>query len=165
MAGVAEENMDSCVLVSVYTEQSAYNYFYGYGNNSSSSSDPSLSGEGSGVIMSEADGKTYIMTCAHVISNGSTFKVTTNDGTEYDATMVGVDSQTDIGVLAINATGLKVAKFANSDNISVGEQCVAIGCPGGSKFMNSVATGIVSALDRPVSSSIGYNNAGAFARQ
>lgn len=158
VAGVAEENMDSCVLVSVYTEQSAYNYFYGYGNNSSSSSDPSLSGEGSGVIMSESDGKTYIMTCAHVISNGSTFKVTTNDGTEYDATMVGVDSQTDIGVLAINATGLKIAKFANSDNISVGEQCVAIGCPGGSKFMNSVATGIVSALDRPVSSSIGYNN-------
>lgn len=158
VAGVAEENMDSCVLVSVYTEQSAYNYFYGYGNNNSSSSDPTLSGEGSGVIMSEADGKTYIMTCAHVISDGSTFKVTTNDGTEYDATMVGVDSQTDIGVLSISATGLKIAEFANSDNISVGEQCVAIGCPGGSKFMNSVATGIVSALDRPVSSSIGYNN-------
>lgn len=157
VAGVASENMDSCVLVSVYTEQSAYNYFYGYGN-SSSSSDPTLSGEGSGVIMSEADGKTYIMTCAHVISDGSTFKVTTNDGTEYDATMVGVDSQTDIGVLSINATGLKIAEFANSDSISVGEQCVAIGCPGGSKFMNSVATGIVSALDRPVSSSIGYNN-------
>ena len=157
VAGVASENMDSCVLVSVYTEQSAYNYFYGHGNNSSSS-DPTLSGEGSGVIMSESDGYTYIMTCAHVISGGSTFKVTTNDDKEYEATMVGVDSQTDIGVLKIKATGLKVAEFANSEKISVGEQCVAIGCPGGSKFMNSVATGIVSALDRPVSSSIGYNN-------
>lgn len=159
VAGVAEKTIDSCVLISVYTDQSAYSYFYSYGSNSNSNSNGStLSGEGSGVIMSEADGKTYIMTCAHVIADGSTFKVTTNDGTEYDATMVGVDNQTDIGVLSIDATGLQIAEFANSDGIEVGEQCVAIGCPGGSKFMNSVATGIVSALDRPVSSSIGYNN-------
>ena len=95
---------------------------------------------------------------AHVIADASEFKVTTNDGKTYDAKMVGYDSQTDIGVLSISATGLKVAEFADSSSIVVGEQVVVIGCPGGSKFMNSVTTGIVSALDRPVSSSIGYNN-------
>lgn len=158
VAGVTEKTIDSCVLISVYADQSAYNFFYSYGSGNGSDNGSTLSGEGSGVIMSEANGKTYIMTCAHVIANGSAFKVTANDGTEYDATMVGVDNQTDIGVLSIDATGLQVAEFANSDGIEVGEQCVAIGCPGGSKFMNSVATGIVSALDRPVSSSIGYNN-------
>lgn len=160
VAGVAKNCMDSCVLISVYTDQSAYNYFYGYGfsQDNDMNGGSSLSGEGSGVIMSESNGKTYIMTAAHVISSGDTFKVTTNDGKEYDATRVGYDSQTDIGVLAIKAKGLKIAKFGDSKDIQVGEQCVVIGCPGGSKFMNSVATGIVSALDRPVSSSIGYNN-------
>lgn len=159
VAGVAEKTIDSCVLISVYSEQNSYYDFYSFGQSQGSSSgEPTLSGEGSGVIMSESGGKTYIMTAAHVISDGSTFKVTTNDGKEYDATVVGYDSQTDIGVLSIKASGLQVAEFANSDNIVVGEQAVVIGCPGGSKFMNSVTTGIVSALDRPVSSSIGYDN-------
>ena len=98
------------------------------------------------------------MTCAHVIADGSTFKVTTNDDKKYDATMVGYDSQTDIGVLSINATGLQAATFAKSESVTVGEQVVAIGCPGGLEFKNSVTTGIVSALEVPVSSSIGYNN-------
>ena len=108
--------------------------------------------------MSETNGKTYIMTAAHVISDGNSFKVKLNNGDEYDATMVGYDSQTDIGVLSIKKTGLTVASFGNSDKIDVGEDCIAIGCPGGLEFMNSVTKGIVSALDRPVKSSIGYNN-------
>ena len=159
VAGVAEKTIDSCVLISVYSEQNSYYDFYNFGQSQDSGSDEqTLSGEGSGVIMSENGGTTYIMTAAHVISDGSTFKVTTNDGKTYDAKIVGYDSQTDIGVLSIKASGLQVAEFANSDDIVVGEQAVVIGCPGGSKFMNSVTTGIVSALDRPVSSSIGYDN-------
>lgn len=159
VAGVAKKTIDSCVLISVYSEQNSYYDFYNFGQSQDSGSDEqTLSGEGSGVIMSENGGTTYIMTAAHVISDGSTFKVTTNDGKTYDAKIVGFDSQTDIGVLSIKASGLQVAEFANSDDIVVGEQAVVIGCPGGSKFMNSVTTGIVSALDRPVSSSIGYDN-------
>lgn len=157
-AGVAQKTMDSCVGITVYTQQSAYSYFYNYGQNSNDSGEESASGEGSGVIMSEADGKTYIMTCAHVISDGSSFKVTLNNDKEYDAEMVGYDSQTDIGVLSIEATGLQVAEFGDSGDIEVGEACIAIGCPGGLEFKNSVTQGIVSALDRPVSSSIGYSN-------
>lgn len=157
-AGVVSKVQDSCVGITVYTQQSAYSYFNNYGNNSSDGSGQTASGTGSGVIMSEANGKTYIMTAAHVISDGSSFKVKLNNGDEYDATMVGYDSQTDIGVLSIKKTGLTIASFGNSDKIDVGEDCIAIGCPGGLEFMNSVTKGIVSALDRPVKSSIGYNN-------
>lgn len=160
VAGVAQNNMDSCVGITVYSQASSYSSFYGYGSDGNSSSDgnQTKSSEGSGVLMLEDDGKTYIMTCAHVISGGSSFTVTLNDGTEYDASMVAYDSQTDIGVLSINATGLKIATFANSDSVAVGEQVVAIGCPGGIEFMNSVTSGYVSAIDRPVSSKIGYDN-------
>ena len=162
VAGVAKKVMDSCVGITVYSEkQASYNYFYNYGNNdgnNSSNSDPEKSGEGSGIIMSEKNGKTYILTCAHVISEGTKFTVTLNNKKEYDAKMVAYDSQTDIGVLSIDATGLQVAEFANSDNLAVGEQVVAIGCPGGLEFMNSLTSGYISALDRPISSNIGYDN-------
>lgn len=160
VAGVTEKCINSCVLVSVYSNQSAYNYFYGYGYNMEegrSSGDATLAGEGSGVIMSEKNGKTYIITCAHVISGGDSFKITLENGDVLDADMVNYDSQTDIGVLSVNKTGLKVATFGKKSQIEVGEQVVAIGCPGGSKFKNSVTSGYVSALDRPIASTIGYN--------
>ncbi|MGN1202280.1 MAG: S1C family serine protease, partial [Eubacterium sp.] len=159
VAGVADKVMDSCVGITVYSQQTdAYNYFYGYGQGGSSSSEPSKSGEGSGVLMSEQNGKTYVLTCAHVISGGDSFAITLNDGTELEAKMVGYDSQTDIGVLSVDKTGLQIAEFANSDGLVVGEQVVAIGCPGGLEFMNSVTSGYISALARPISSSIGYDN-------
>ena len=160
VAGVAANNMDSCVGITVYSQSNSYSNFYGYGSSSGSDSSngQTKSGEGSGVLMLEDGGKTYVMTCAHVISGGSSFTVTLNDGSEYDASMVAYDSQTDIGVLSINATGLKIAKFANSDSVAVGEQVVAIGCPGGIEFMNSVTSGYISAIDRPVASKIGYDN-------
>ncbi|MBE6816177.1 MAG: trypsin-like serine protease [Ruminococcaceae bacterium] len=158
VVGVAKNNKDSCVGITVYTDQTSYYNFYNYGENSSQNGDKVASGEGSGVIMAEKNGKTYIITCAHVIEDGSSFTVTLENDKEYEATMVGYDSQTDIGVLSIKATGLKVATFGNSKDIEVGQDCVAIGCPGGLTFKNSVTEGIVSALDVPVSSSIGYKN-------
>lgn len=160
-AGVAQVAMDSCVGIEVYTQQDAYSYFYGYGGQSFGETDENgytLSGEGSGVLMSEANGKTYIMTCAHVIDGGDSYTVILNDGTEYSAKFVGADGTTDIGVLVIEETGLKIAEFGNSEDIEIGEDCVAIGCPGGLEFINSVTKGIVSALARPISSQIGYDN-------
>lgn len=166
-AGVYKKVVNSCVGVSVYSQQNSvsdfYSYFYGKGSSSQESipdGSEALSGEGSGVLMLEdkSKGLTYVMTCAHVISDGSRFTVTLNDGTEYDASLVGLDSQSDIGVLSIKATGLSVAEFGSSDDINVGEDCIAIGNPGGLEYANSVTKGIVSALNRPVSSSIGYDN-------
>lgn len=158
VAGVAQNCIDSCVGITIYSKTTANSFYnFGYGSESQSGEE-SIAGYGSGVFMLESNGKTYVLTCAHVISDGTRFVITTNDGDEYDATMVGYDSQTDIGVLVVNATGFKIAEFADSSSTVVGEQCVAIGCPGGLDFMNSVSSGYVSALDRPISSSIGYKN-------
>ena len=160
--GVVSKVMDSCVGITVYTNQSQagslFDYFYS--NENTASSEPVVSGEGSGVLMYEDTDKglTYVLTCAHVIKDGVKFTVTANDGTEYDATMVGYDEQTDIGVLAIKATGLQIAEFGDSGDIQIGEDIIAIGNPGGMEYANSVTKGIVSGLDRPISSDIGYDN-------
>ena len=125
-----------------------------YTNRSNSSA-----GEGTGVIMGEDDSKTYtyIITCAHVISDaGVQVRVQTEDGTTYDAEIVGFDTRTDLGVLRIKATGLKAAEFGNSDSLRVGDPVYAIGNPGGVEFFGSFTGGFVSAIDRPVSSEIGY---------
>ena len=142
--GVYEKVKESSVGVLVYS-----------GNGFSNTA---LAGEGSGVIVGEdTTGKyTYIVTCAHVISDGGTIKVQLYDETQYDATVVGYDSRTDIGVLRITATGLKAAELGDSDSLSVGETVYAIGNPGGVAFAGSFTNGIVSAISRPVDSEIGY---------
>ncbi len=115
--------------------------------------------EGSGVIVKEdSDGKyTYIVTCAHVVNyNGVALSVLMEDGTEYPADLVGMDSRTDLAVVRIEANGLPKAEVANSDDLVVGQTVYAVGNPGGSEFFGSVTNGIISAIDRPVSSSTGY---------
>lgn len=104
-------------------------------------------GVGTGIIMT-ADG--YIMTNAHVVNGMSNLTVTLSDGTEHQATTVGIDTQTDLAVIKIDATGLTPAEFGDSDTIRVGEDVVAIGNPLGLDFAGSVTTGIISGLDREV---------------
>lgn len=119
-----------------------------------------LASEGSGVFFqTSADGKyTYIITCAHVISETSgKIRVQAYDSKEYDAEVVGFDARTDIGVLRVAVTGFELADIGDSTQISVGDHVYAIGNPGGVEFANSFTNGMVSALDRPVnSSSTGY---------
>lgn len=116
-----------------------------------------LSTEGSGVIAKEGDdGYTYIITCAHVIQNGSKIVVQTYDKEEYDAEIVGYDTRSDLGVLKIKKTGLDCASFGDSDKLEVGQTVYAIGNPQGSQFAGSFTSGMISAIDRPVSSSTGY---------
>lgn len=125
---------------------------------SSAFSNEALAGQGSGVIVGEdsTGTYTYIVTCAHVISDGQTVKVQLYDETQYDATVVGYDSKTDIGVLSIRATGLDALEFGDSESLSVGETVYAIGNPGGVAFAGSFTDGMVSAISRPVDSDIGY---------
>lgn len=116
----------------------------------------SLASEGSGVIFTEdSDGKyTYIITCAHVISDsGVSIMVQLSNEKEYKAQVVGYDTVTDIGVLRIEASGLQKAEIGDSSALVVGETVYAIGNPGGVEFANSFTNGMVSAIDRPVSSS------------
>ena len=117
--------------------------------------------EGSGIIAEQDEsGKyTYIITCAHVINySGAEFTVLMEDGTEYQAEVVGKDVRTDIGVVRIEAKGLGAASFADSSKLVVGQQVFAIGNPGGSEFFGSFTNGIISAIDRPISSASGYEN-------
>ena len=104
------------------------------------------SGSGSGVIITE-DG--YIVTNYHVISGYKNVAVYTQDGTKYDATLIGSDSQTDLAVLKIEATGLTAATLGNSVNINIGETVLAIGNPLGT-LMSTVTNGIISGVNREV---------------
>ncbi len=105
------------------------------------------SGSGSGIIISE-DG--YILTNAHVIKGASAVKVVLYNEEEYEATIVGSDEQTDIAVLKINAQNLTKATFGDSSQVEVGEKVYAIGNPGGLSLQSSFTDGIISGLDRLV---------------
>lgn len=110
--------------------------------------------EGSGIIMSE-DG--YIITNAHVVEGAAGIKVVLNSGEEYNAELIGADSNTDLAVLKIEADNLTPAEFGDSSQLEVGEDVVAIGNPGGLEFAGSVSKGIISGVNRPIrSSDAGY---------
>ncbi|MGM9947309.1 S1C family serine protease [Floccifex sp.] len=103
-------------------------------------------GAGSGVIISE-DG--YIVTNNHVIENTNKITVKTSDGTQYDASLIGTDSQTDIAIIKVDASDLIPATFGKSSELEVGNVVVAIGNPLG-ELGGTVTTGIVSALEREI---------------
>ncbi len=115
-------------------------------------------GEGSGVVYS-SDG--YIITNYHVISGAVTNKsaskieVYVDDltSTPYEATVVGYNISTDLAIIKINAKGLTAITFADSDDLNVGQYVITVGNPGGLEFMDSVTYGVISGLDRVVSSS------------
>jgi serine protease Do len=104
---------------------------------------PRPQGEGSGFIVSE-DG--YILTNAHVVAAADEVTVKTTDRREYPAKVVGVDEQTDVAVLKIDAKNLPTVRLGDPAKLRPGEWVVAIGSPFG--FENSVTAGIVSATSR-----------------
>ena len=106
---------------------------------------------GSGFILTQ-DG--YILTNYHVVESSSSIKVTTYDGTSYDAQLIGYDESNDIAVLKIDATELTPVVLGDSDSVSVGDSVVAIGNPLG-ELTFSLTAGAISALDRPVTLSSG----------
>ncbi len=124
-------------VVEITTEQTSYNTYYGQYVSK---------GAGSGVIISE-DG--YIITNHHVIEDATTVTVKTTDNKSYTATVVGSDSDYDVALLKIDATGLTAATFGDSDKLNVGETSIVIGNPLGT-LGGSVTTGVVSALNRNI---------------
>lgn len=112
--------------------------------------------KGSGVVISD---KGYIATNNHVISGAQQIQVTLANGAMYSAQVVGTDTTTDLAVLKLDnpPSDLKVAEFADSDDLAVGESVMAIGNPLG--YDDTVTTGIVSALNRPVTVTDDDNNA------
>ena len=112
--------------------------------------------KGSGVVISD---KGYIATNNHVISGAQQIQVTLASGAVYSAKVVGTDTTTDLAVIKLDnpPSDLKVAEFADSDDLAVGEAVMAIGNPLG--YDDTATTGIVSALNRPVTVTDDDNNA------
>lgn len=101
---------------------------------------------GSGFVITE-DG--YIVTNCHVVESASSVKVTLHDGTEYSAAVVGSDSDYDVAVLKVQATGLTPVTLGDSSNVNVGDTVLAIGNPLG-ELTFSMSEGIVSCCNRAI---------------
>jgi serine protease Do len=108
---------------------------------------------GSGVIFDSSNG--FIVTNNHVVQGASRIIVTLADGRELPAELVGRDPQTDLAVLRIQAPNLVAANFGDSEQVNVGETAVAIGNPLGMKFARSVTAGVISGLNRQLTTEEG----------
>ena len=102
---------------------------------------------GTGVILS-ADG--YVVTNAHVVENARSVEVLLNDGTRLSAQPVGQDAVSDLAVLYVLHTGLQPASFGDSSVLRVGDAVVAIGDPLGTALRGTMTDGIVSAINRDI---------------
>jgi S1-C subfamily serine protease len=130
---IGDAVVPSIVTVQVYAQVS------GAGN--------ALLGSGSGVIY-DAEGR--IVTNAHVVDSGAGFEVVLADGRIYEATVVGVDTATDLAVLDIAADSVVPINLGSTDELSVGEPAVAVGSPLGLEGGPSLTSGVLSAFDREV---------------
>lgn len=137
---VVQSCMNSVVSIDIEAQTSGY-YWYSQGE-----SETQTVGSGSGVIIT-SDG--YIITNNHVVSGAEKIKVYLQDGTEYEAELVGADSYTDLAVIKIDAENLYAATIGVSGNLMVGDTVYAIGNPLG-VLATSVSKGIISGLDREV---------------
>ncbi len=117
-------------------------------------------GVGTGIIVS-SDG--YILTNSHVVNDGESESITVDlyDGTEYTGTVLWNSAELDLAIVKIDAKGLTAAEIGDSDNVEIGDYAVAIGNPLGLDFERSVTQGIISGLDRTITttdSSTGSQN-------
>ena len=106
---------------------------------------PRGSATGSGVVLS-ADG--YVITNYHVVEGATAVSVLFTDGRELSARMVGGDKLSDLAVLVVDAQDLIPAEFGDSDSLRVGDTVVAIGDPLGVELRGTMTDGIVSAINR-----------------
>ena len=154
---IVEKVSPSIVGIQVTVQAQGSDFFFNIGQ--------SGVGYGSGIIIG-SDG--YILTNNHVIESalvqnsntlaeGSKIQVVLSNDKEklFSALVVGRDPKTDIAVLKINATNLPAAELGNSDNVKPGELAVAIGNPEGFDFMNSVTAGIISGINRTLTTDDG----------
>ena len=112
------------------------------------------SGIGSGVIF---DSHGWILTNHHVVADTSSLTVQLKDGRQFQGTIYGIDTLTDLAVVKVDATGLPTAPLGDSSAIKVGELAIAIGSPLGT-YSNSVTAGIVSATGRSIDTDTGTIN-------
>ena len=133
--------------------------FYGYGrgngnnNNIEAQTQEVLAATGSGVVVGDG----IVLTNYHVVEDASSLKVTVmeegnTEATEYDAVLVTYDENLDVAIVQAPDLKLQPVTLGDSDTLQVGDWAICIGNPLGQEFSGTVTTGIVSALDRAVSS-------------
>ncbi len=109
-------------------------------------------GSGSGFIIRSSALESFVMTNNHVVTgagSGARITVTLADQSQVNATIVGTDPSYDLAVLRVAKGKLPVSRLGNSDDVVVGDLSIAIGSPLG--LSGTVTSGIISALNRPVS--------------
>ena len=116
-------------------------------------------GVGTGIIV---DSNGYILTNSHVVSDGDATSVNVlfSDGSDINGKVVWYDSQMDLAIVKVDKTGLTAAELGNSDDVAVGDISIAIGNPLGLDLQKSVTQGIISGLDRTISTSQSTNMTG-----
>lgn len=151
----AESAVDAVVYVKVavpvhqiQAPSSIFDFFFGYpgqgyGDGRGQGAPREQYGSGSGVLIRQ-DG--YIVTNNHVVGDASRIEVTLNNNQTYTASLVGTDPATDVAIIKIDAEGLPVVPFADSDKLRLGEWVLAIGSP--YDLRSTITAGIVSAKGR-----------------
>ncbi len=130
-------------LSEIYNLDDPFGFFYGYGTPQGQTE----IGGGTGFII---DANGLILTNKHVISDTEAdYTVITNDGSSYEATIIGTDPFNDLGIVKIEATGLKPVALADSNQIQIGQTAIAIGNTLG-EYRNTVTRGVISGIDRTI---------------
>ena len=162
--GVAAQGLPSVVSVTNISVQEVQNFFNQFGRNGRGQTQlQETTSCGSGVIIYSNDSALYMVTNYHVVEGATTLSVTFVDDQTYEAQLCGYDTTMDIALLKVSMDDLSsdtlsqisVVSVGDSDELVVGEQVVAIGNALG--YGQSVTTGIVSALDRAVSTDTGFS--------
>jgi putative serine protease PepD len=116
-------------------------------------------GEGSGIVI---DKKGDIVTNQHVVDGASSIEVRFADGSKASADVIGQDASADVAVIrvkGVDGSRLQPLTFGDSSKATVGDSVIAIGSPYG--LQGSLTTGVVSALDRSLTSPNGHTVKGA----
>lgn len=161
---VAAQGLSSVVSVTNISVQEVQNFFNQFGRNGRGQTQlQETTSCGSGVIIYASDSVLYMVTNYHVVEGATTLSVTFVDDQTYEVQLYDYDETMDVALLKVSLDDLSsdtlsqisVVTIGNSDELVVGEQVVAIGNALG--YGQSVTTGIVSALDRAVSTDTGFS--------
>lgn len=150
VSDVVDKVMPSIVSITSMSVQEVQSFFGGTYEQTSE-------GAGTGIIIGKNDTELLIVTNNHVVEDSDTLTVTFNDQSSVEANIKGTDAAYDVAVIAValdqisddTMSAISVATLGDSTNLKIGEPAIAIGNALG--YGQSVTTGVISALDRSVS--------------
>lgn len=129
-----------------YSTGGSWSWGFGYDRGESTTQEVEAA-TGSGVVIAEDT----VLTNFHVVEGASSLKVTTGDD-EFDATLLAYDENLDVAILKADGLNLPAVTLGDSDTLQVGDWAICIGNPLGEQLAGTTTVGIVSALNREVSS-------------